>query len=54
MTQTELAKRLIKAIAETEEALARANRYSPDLRDHDLITVYENSLQSLKARLATI
>ena len=51
MTKNELTKRLNQALNETREALARAMRYSPDLRDTALIEIYENSIINLTRRI---
>lgn len=51
MANTELTKRLTQALNETREALARAMRYSPDLRDTALVEIYENSIINLTQRL---
>lgn len=51
MTQAQR-NRTVKALAETQAALARAMRYSPDLRDHDLISIYEAHIVKLNKMLA--
>ena len=51
MTQNKKA-RVIQAINETETALARAMRYAADLRDVELIAIYESHLINLNAMLA--
>jgi hypothetical protein len=51
MTKTQIS-RIAAAIIETETALARATRYSPDLQDAELVTCYTNHLQNLKNMLA--
>lgn len=51
MTRDQVA-RVASAILETEEALARATRYSPEFQDVPLVTFYRNHLNTLKAMLA--
>ena len=48
----EAQRRTQQALAETIVALARAERYSYDLRDHDLIACYKASIQRLTEKLA--
>ena len=50
---TEHRHRIEHALAETIEALMRAERYSPDLRDHKLIAFYRAHIQKLKTMLET-
>jgi hypothetical protein len=50
MTDTQR-KRVVQALAETQEAMARAMRYSPDLRDHALIAFYEAHIAKLTGML---
>jgi hypothetical protein len=51
MTPTQI-RRLAAAIIETETALARATRYSPDLQDAELVAFYIDHLQNLKNEMA--
>ena len=45
--------RVVRAIAETNNNLERAMRYSPDLQDTKLIAFYENHLEHLTEMLKT-
>ena len=51
MTRTQIA-RVASAILETEQALARATRYSPEFQDVELVAFYVSHLDTLKAMLA--
>ena len=50
---TERRRRIEQALAETIHALARAKRYSPDLRDHRLIAFYHAHIKKLQGMLET-
>ena len=45
------ASRIQTALRETEDALKRAERYSPDLRDHKLIAFYRAHIEKLNGML---
>jgi len=45
--------RIIQSINETTVILERANRYSPEFRDHDMIRSYEAVINRLLNCLAT-
>jgi hypothetical protein len=52
MTQNQQ-RRVIQAMTETQDALNRAMRYSPDLRDMKLIAFYNEHIASLTEMLKT-
>lgn len=47
----EMTRRVLQAIQETEAALKRARRYSPEFQDKKLIADYEAHLAKLQAML---
>ena len=48
----ETRRRIEQALAETIEALSRAERYSYEFRDHALIAFYVKHIEKLKTMLA--
>lgn len=53
MLSVEHKRRVVAAMVETQTALTRAMRYSPDFRDNELIAFYHRHIAKLNAMLAS-